>query len=139
MSINVKAPDPSSGEAARVVTDQKREKPMVETVVDAKSEQMARRRRSALPGLLRAFQKLAEESAAKIEETAKQEAEKLGKVAAQIEQTIRQEQSDVDHDDERVRAIINAAMPGFERMLRSLPVLNEGDNREFMRSKKWRL
>jgi hypothetical protein len=110
-----------------------------QSAIDPKNEQIARRRRSALPGLLRAFQKLAEESAAKIEETAKQEAEKLGKVAAQIEQTIRQEQSDVDHDDERVRAIINAGMPGFERMLRSLPVLNERDNREFLRSKKWRV
>ncbi len=114
-------------------------KPMGETIVDVTSEQIARRRRSALPSLLRAFQKVAEESAAKIAETARQETDKLAKVAAQIEQAIREEQGDVDRDDERVRTIINAGLPGFERMLRSLPILNQGDNREFLRTKKWKV
>jgi dihydroxyacetone kinase len=114
-------------------------KPMLETPVATDSEQLARRRKSALPALLKAFQRVAEESASKIAETAKQETEKLAKVAAQIALAIREEQGDVDRDDERVRAIITTGLPGFERMLRSLPVLNQGDNRDFMRAKKWRL
>jgi hypothetical protein len=113
---------------------------MSETAVDVKSDPIARRRRSALPGLLRAFQKVGEEAAAKIAETAKVEAERLCKVATQIEQAIRQEQADVDQDDERVRAIINAATGGgLEKMLRHSRILDEGDTREFLRSKKWKV
>jgi hypothetical protein len=112
----------------------------VETLVEVANQQAGKRRRSALPGLLRAFQKLALESAARIEETAKQEAGKLGKVAAQIEQAFRLEQGDVDRDDIRVRAIINAATGGgLEKILRLAPVLDERDNREFMRSKGWKV
>ena len=110
-----------------------------EMTVEATREQIARRRRSALPALLRAFQKAAEESAAKIEETAKQETGKLAKAAAQIELAIREEDGAVDRDDERVRSIITSGLPGFERMLRSLPILNQGDNREFLRTKKWKV
>ena len=112
---------------------------MLQTPVPTNSEQIARRRRNALPGLLRAFQKMADEAAAKIQETAKQETSKLGKVAAQIDIAIREEDGAVDRDDERVRTIINAGLPGFERMLRSLPILNQGDNRELLRSKKWKV
>jgi hypothetical protein len=113
---------------------------MSETAVDVRGEPIARRRRSALPGLLRAFQKVGDEAAAKIAETARLEAERLCKVAAQIEQTIRQEQADVDQDDERVRAIINAATGGgLEKILRHAPILDERDNRDFLRSKKWKV
>lgn len=112
---------------------------MVETKVTTNMDEAAKRRKRALPALLRAFQKVTEESGAKIEETAKQETARLSKVAAQIEQAIRLEQADTDQDDDRVRAIINTALPGFERMLRNLPVLNQGDNREFLRSKKFKV
>lgn len=113
---------------------------MPETAVGEIQTKKAARRRSYLPALLRAFAKVAEESTAKIAETAKQEAERLAKVAARIDEEIRADQGNVDQDDERVRAIINAATGnGVERMLRHSKVLEQDDNREFLRSKKWKV
>ena len=116
------------------------EKLMLETAVENNVQQRTKRGRTVLPGLLRAFQKAAEESAAKIAETSKQEAEKLGKMAAAVEEAIRQDQGTTDQDDQRVRSIINAATGGgVERMLRHSPVLEQDDNREFLRRKSWRV
>jgi hypothetical protein len=98
------------------------------------------KQRSHVPGLLRAFQKLAEEAAAKIAETSRQEAEKLAQVAARIEQEIRLEQGTTERDDQRLRLILSAATGGgLEKMLRHSPVLEQGDNRELLRLKGWRV
>jgi hypothetical protein len=110
----------------------------VEKPTETKTEkvkQAAKRRTPYIPGLLKAFEKAAEESVTKIQETAKHESEKLSKMAAAIVEAIGLERGAVDRDDQRVRAIINAGLHGIERTLRDLPIMNEGDNREFMRSK----
>lgn len=113
---------------------------MPETAMEETQTKKPARRRSYLPALLRAFTKVTEESTAKIAETARLEAERLGKVAARIEEEIRLDQGNTDQDDERVRAIINAATGnGVERMLRHSKVLEQDDNREFLRSKKWKV
>jgi hypothetical protein len=108
-----------------------------ETSVETSSKRTTKRLRSA--GLLRAFQKTAEESATRISETSRHEAEKLAQIASAIDEAIRLDQNNVEQEDGRVRDIIATALPGFERMLRALPIMNEGDNREFMRSKGFKV
>lgn len=110
-----------------------------ETTVETQTKKPARRR-SYVPGLLRAFQKAAADAKTRIAETAAQEAGRLGEMAAAIEEAIRLDQGNVEQDDERVRAIILAATGGgVERMLRHAPVVEQDDNREFLRTKKWKV